>query len=177
MVAQVPSVLVVRPGLAVNTVADLVALARQGPGKLTFASSGSGTTLHLSGELFKQQAKVFIVHIPYRGTAPATQDVAAGNVDMIFAALPSVMPLARSGKLRALAVTQGRRSRAAPELPTVAEAGAGLGLDKYEVTPWSACPRRARRPPTCKSACLSQSVRRSPMRASPNNSPSRAPRP
>lgn len=136
MVAQVPSVLVVRPGLAVNTVADLVALARQGPGKLTFASSGSGTTLHLSGELFKQQAKAFIVHIPYRGTAPATQDVAAGNVDMIFAALPSVMPLARSGKLRALAVTQGRRSRAAPELPTVAEAGAGLGLDKYEVTPW-----------------------------------------
>jgi tripartite-type tricarboxylate transporter receptor subunit TctC len=136
MVAQVPSALVVRPGLPANSVAELVALARQGPGKLTFASSGSGTTLHLSGELFKQQAKVFIVHIPYRGTAPATQDVAAGTVDMIFAALPSVLPLVRGGKLRALAVTPARRSRVAPDVPTIAEAGAGLGLEKYEVTPW-----------------------------------------
>lgn len=136
MVAQVPSVLCVRPDLAVNSVAELVAMARSQPGRLTFASSGSGSTLHLSGELFKQQAGVFIVHIPYRGTAPAAQDVASGNVDMIFGALPSVMPLARGGKLKALAVTPGRRSRAAPELPTIAEAGAALGLARYEVSPW-----------------------------------------
>ena len=136
MVAQVPSVLAVRPGLPVNSVAELVALAKKSPGKLTFASSGSGTTLHMSGELFKQQAKVFILHIPYRGTAPATQDVANGNVDMIFGALPSVMPLVRGGRLRALAVTPPRRSPAAPEVPSIAEAGAALGLANYNVTPW-----------------------------------------
>lgn len=136
MVAQVPSALVVRPDLPVNSVAELVAYAKKHPGKLTFASSGSGTTLHLSGELFKQQAGVFIVHIPYRGTAPATQDVAAGNVDMIFGALPSTMPLVRGGRLRALAVTPPRRSRTYPELPTVAEAGASVGLGGYDVSPW-----------------------------------------
>lgn len=136
MVAQVPSVLAVRPGLAVASVEELVLLARRQPGKLTFASSGSGTTLHLSGELFKQQAKVFILHIPYRGTAPAMQDVAAGNVDMIFGAMPSVMPLVRGGKLRALGVTTPRRSQAAAEVPTIAEAGAKLGLGRYDVTPW-----------------------------------------
>lgn len=136
MVALVPSALVVRPELPVGSVAELVAYAKKNPGKLTFASSGSGTTLHLSGELFKQQAGVFILHIPYRGTAPATQDVAAGNVDMIFGALPSVMPLVRGGKLKALAVTPPRRSRTFPEIPTVAEAGAAAGLGKYEVSPW-----------------------------------------
>ncbi len=136
MVAQVPSVLAVRPGLAANSVEELVLLARRQPGKLTFASSGSGTTLHLSGELFKQQAKVFILHIPYRGTAPAMQDVAAGNVDMVFGAVPSVMPLVRGGRLRALGVTTPRRSQAASEVPTIAEAGARLGLANYDVTPW-----------------------------------------
>lgn len=136
LVAQVPSVLAVRPELPARTVAELVELARRSPGRLTFASSGSGTTLHLSGELFKLQARVFIVHIPYRGTAPATQDVVAGNVDMIFGALPSVMPLVRAGKLRALAVTPPRRSAAVPELPTVAEAGAAHGLRDFAVSPW-----------------------------------------
>lgn len=136
MVAQVPSALVVRPDLPVRTVAELIAHAKRNPGRLTFASSGSGTTLHLSGELLKQQAGVFIVHIPYRGTAPATQDVAAGNVDMLFGALPSVMPLVRAGKLRALAVTPSRRSRSFPDLPTIAEAGAAVGLGRYDVSPW-----------------------------------------
>ena len=136
MVAQVPSVLAVRANLEVKSVAELVKLARAQPGKLTFASSGSGSTLHLAGELFKQQAGVFILHIPYRGTVPAAQDVAAGNVDMIFGALPSVMPLVRAGKLRALAVTTPRRSAAFGDLPTIAEAGAGLGLEKYDVSPW-----------------------------------------
>ena len=136
MVALVPNVLVVRPDLPAQSLAELVALVRSKPGKLTFASSGSGSTLHLSGELFKQQAGLYMLHIPYRGTAPATQDVVAGNVDMIFAALPSVMPLVRAGRLRALAVTPARRSRTLPDLPTVAEAGASLGLSKYEVTPW-----------------------------------------
>ena len=136
MVAQVPSALVVRPDLPVNSVVELVAYAKKNPGKLTFASSGSGSTLHLSGELFKQQAGVFILHIPYRGTAPATQDVAAGNVDMFFGALPSVMPLVRAGRLRALAVTPPRRSLTFPEFPTVAEAGASVGLERYDVSPW-----------------------------------------
>jgi tripartite-type tricarboxylate transporter receptor subunit TctC len=136
MVALVPNVLVVRPDLPANSLAELVALVRSKPGKLTFASSGSGSTLHLSGELFKQQAGLFMLHIPYRGTAPATQDVVAGNVDMIFAALPSVMPLVRAGRLRALAVTPARRSRAVPDLPTMSEAGAALGLARYDVTPW-----------------------------------------
>jgi len=136
MVAQVPSVLAVRANLEVKSVAELVKLARAQPGKLTFASSGSGSTLHLAGELFKQQARVFILHIPYRGTVPAAQDVAAGNVDMIFGALPSVMPLVRAGKLRALAVTTPRRSAAFADLPTIAEAGVGLGLEKYDVSPW-----------------------------------------
>ena len=136
LVAQVPSVLAVRADLDVRSVADLVARARAQPGRHTFASSGSGSTLHLAGELFKQQAGVFLLHIPYRGTVPAAQDVAAGNVDMIFGALPSVMPLVRAGKLRALAVTTPRRSATYPDLPTIAEAGASVGLGKYEVSPW-----------------------------------------
>jgi tripartite-type tricarboxylate transporter receptor subunit TctC len=132
MVAQVPSVLAVRANLEVKSVADLVKLARAQPGRLTFASSGSGSTLHLAGELFKQQARVFILHIPYRGTVPAAQDVAAGNVDMIFGALPSVMPLVRAGKLRALAVTTPRRAPQLPDVPTLEE----VGLKGFEMTNW-----------------------------------------
>ena len=135
-VASLPFLLVANPSVPAANVAELVAYAKTRPGQLNYSSSGNGSTLHLAGELFKQQARVFILHIPYRGTVPAAQDVAAGNVDMIFGALPSVMPLVRAGKLRALAVTTPRRSAAFPELPTIAEAGAGLGLEKYEVSPW-----------------------------------------
>jgi len=132
LVAQIPSGLVVNPALPANSVADLVALARKQPGKLHYGSGGSGTTLHLSGALFAMAAGVQLTHVPYKGTAPAITDVAGGQVEMIFAAIPSVLPLVNAGKLRLLAVTTRTRSPAVPNTPTVAEAG----LPDYEVTPW-----------------------------------------
>lgn len=132
LVAQIPSGLVVNPAVPANSVADLVALAKKQPGKLHYGSGGSGTTLHLSGALFAMAAGVQLTHVPYKGTAPAITDVAGGQVEMIFAAIPSVLPLVNAGKLRLLAVTTRARSSAAPNVPTVAEAG----LPDYEVTPW-----------------------------------------
>ena len=132
LVAQIPSGLVVNPAVPANSVADLVALAKKQPGKRHYGSGGSGTTLHLSGALFAMAAGVQLTHVPYKGTAPAITDVAGGQVEMIFAALPSVLPLVNSGKLRLLAVTTRARSPAVPNTPTVAEAG----LPDYEVTPW-----------------------------------------
>ena len=132
LVAQIPSGLVVNPAVPANSVADLVALAKKQPGKLHYGSGGSGTTLHLSGALFAMAAGVQLTHVPYKGTAPAITDVAGGQVEMIFAAIPSVLPLVNAGKLRLLAVTTRTRSTAVPNVPTVAEAG----LPDYEVTPW-----------------------------------------
>lgn len=132
LVAQVPSALVVNPSLPVRNVAELIALAKQQPGKLNFGSSGAGSTLHLSGELFALSAGIKLVHVPYKGTAPATADVAGGQIEMIFAAIPSVLPLVKAGKLRMLAVTTRTRSPTVPDIPTMAEAG----LPDFEVTPW-----------------------------------------
>lgn len=132
LVAQIPSGLVVNPAVPATTVAELIALARKQPGKLHYGSGGSGTTLHLSGALFALAAGVNLTHVPYKGTAPAITDVASGQVEMIFAAIPSVLPLVSAGKLRLLAVTTRARSPAVPNVPTVAEAG----LPDYEVTPW-----------------------------------------
>lgn len=132
LVAQIPSALVVNPSLPVQSVSELIALAKKQPGKLNYGSGGSGTTLHLSGELFASSAGVKLVHVPYKGTAPAIADVAGGQVEMIFAAIPSVLPLVNAGKLRMLAVTTRSRSPAVPNVPTVAESG----LPGYEVTPW-----------------------------------------
>ena len=103
--------------------AELIALARKRPGQLNYASSGNGTIVHLTSEAFKAQAGVFITHIPYKGTALAIPDMVAGNIQVLFDAIPSGMPHVKDGKLRALAVTGPKRSPLAPELPTLAESG------------------------------------------------------
>ena len=139
LVAGVPNVLVVNPAMAqrygINSVADLARVAKANPGRLNMASSGNGTSIHLSGELFKSMTGTFMVHIPYRGSGPALIDLMAGNMDLMFDNLPSAMPHIRSGKLKALAVTSAQRSAALPDVPTVAEAG-GKALEGYEASSW-----------------------------------------
>ena len=103
--------------------AELIALAKANPGKLNFASSGHGAAAHLAGELFKTEAKINIVHVAYKGAAPALQDVIAGHVQMMFATAASVVGLIRDGKVRALAVTTPKRTAVMPDLPTVDELG------------------------------------------------------
>jgi tripartite-type tricarboxylate transporter receptor subunit TctC len=139
LVAGVPNVLVLNPASAqrygIASVADLARAARANPDKLTFASSGNGTSIHLSGELFKALTGTQMVHSPYRGSGPALLDLMGGNVDLMFDNLPSAMPHIKSGKLLALAVTSATRSSALPELPTVAEAG-GATLASFEASSW-----------------------------------------
>lgn len=121
--ARMPNVLVVHPSVPAKSLAELVAHARANPGKLNFASSGVGQSTHLAGELFKHVAKLDIVHVPYRGSAPAVTDLLAGQVQMMFDNLASALPHIQAGKLRPLAVTASERSELAPDIPTTAEAG------------------------------------------------------
>ncbi|MGH8616179.1 MAG: Bug family tripartite tricarboxylate transporter substrate binding protein [Burkholderiales bacterium] len=123
LVASVPSLLVVHPTLPVKTMKELVALARAKPGAINYASTGSGTLPHLTAELFRLQTGVNIVHIPYKGSAPAMTDLLGGHVEMFFGNMLSVIPQVRENKLRALVITTKQRSPAAPNIPTVAEAG------------------------------------------------------
>ncbi|NYT38698.1 tripartite tricarboxylate transporter substrate binding protein [Allopusillimonas soli] len=123
LAVRVPNVLVVNPKLPVKSVKDLVALAKKEPGKLNFASSGSGTSIHMSGELFKMLTDIDVVHIPYKGSAPALKDLIGGQVDYMFDNMPSSWPHVQAGELRALAVTTTERSKTAPDLPTMNEAG------------------------------------------------------
>jgi tripartite-type tricarboxylate transporter receptor subunit TctC len=132
LVAGVPNVLVVNSALPVNSVAELIAYAKANPGKLNFASSGSGTSIHLSAELFKVMAGVQMTHIPYKGSAPALQDLLGGQVQLMFDNLPPSLPQIKAGKLRALAVTTATRAPALPDVPTVAEAG----LPGFESSSW-----------------------------------------
>ncbi len=139
LVAGVPNVVVMNPASAqkykVNTIADLFRAARANPGKLNVASSGNGTSIHLSAELYKSMTGTFMLHLPYRGSGPALIDLIAGNTDLMFDNLPSALPHIRSGKLKALAVTSGARSVALPDVPTVAEAGGAL-LRNFEASSW-----------------------------------------
>jgi len=128
-----PLVIVTRPDLPAQNVRELIALAKASPGKLTFASSGNGQSTHLSAELFNTMAGTRMVHVPYRGSAPAMTDVMGGQADIMFNTMLSSMPYVKDGKLRALAVTSVARSPAAPDVPTVAESG----LDGYEATAWN----------------------------------------
>jgi tripartite-type tricarboxylate transporter receptor subunit TctC len=126
------NVLVIHPSVPARTLKDFIALAKAKPGKLNYASSGNGTTPHLSGELFKSMAQVDIVHVPYRGAGASITDLMGGNVDLAFLSLSSVLPQLNNHKLRALAITSSQRSAFMPELPTFSEAG----LKGYEVTGW-----------------------------------------
>jgi tripartite-type tricarboxylate transporter receptor subunit TctC len=117
------NVLVVHPSVKANSVADVIALAKAEPGKMNYASSGSGTSIHMSGEMFKHLTKVDIQHIPYKGSAPAVTDLLGGQVMMMFDNIPSALQHIKAGKLRALAVTGAKRDPLLPDLPTMAEAG------------------------------------------------------
>ena len=131
LVASSPSILVAHPRVPVKNVADLVALARQQPGRLNFAIGGLGSSLHLAGDAFKMKAGVYIVNIPYRGTSPALQDVLAGQVELMFAAVGNAQTHVRAGKLRALGVTSPRRLPMFPDVPAIAET-----LPGYESNAW-----------------------------------------
>ena len=121
--ANVPNILVVHPAVPAKTVKELIDYARANPGKLSYASSGAGTSIHLSAELFKMLTKVDMVHIPYKGSAPAMTDMIGGQVQVMFDYMPSALPHVKAGKLRALAVTSAQRSLSAPDVPTMGEAG------------------------------------------------------
>jgi tripartite-type tricarboxylate transporter receptor subunit TctC len=131
-VLSAPNVLVVPGNSPFNTVKDLITFAKANPGKLDFASSGGGASVHLSGELFKQIAGIEMTHIPYKGTGSLLPDLIAGTVSMSFPNLPSAMPMIQNGKLKALGVTTAKRSGAAPNINTLAEAG----VTGYDMSTW-----------------------------------------
>lgn len=131
-VFSAPNILVVPMSSPYKTVGELIAAGKANPGKLTFASSGSGTSVHLSAVLFEKMAKIDMVHIPYKGTGSAMPDVISGQVDMSFPNLPSGWPQVKAGNLRALGVTTAKRSAAAPTVPTIAESG----LPGYDMATW-----------------------------------------
>ena len=130
-VLDAEGLLVVHPSLPVKNVAELIALAKSQPGKLSYASGGLGTTSHLAGELFKSMAGVDIVHVPYKGNSPAITDVMGGQVQMIFATMPTVLPQAKGGRLRPVATLGAARAAATPDVPTIAET-----LPGFEVANW-----------------------------------------
>ena len=132
LLGRVPNVLMVHPASGINTVAELTAQAKAKPGQLNYASNGQGTSLHLSAELYKSQAAVFVTHIPYRGAAAGLSALMAGEVQMMFDNLPSALGLIQGGKLKALAVTTPQRSSALPNVPTMEEAG----MKGYQVFAW-----------------------------------------
>ena len=134
VLSTTPNMLAVHPSLPVKTVKDLIQFARGRPGQLTFSSSGNGGSGHLAGEMFNSMAGVKMLHVPYKGTAPAAIAVISGEVTLTFGSLVTMLPHYRSGRLRGIAVTGAKRSPSAPELPTVAEAG----LAGYEAGPWHA---------------------------------------
>ncbi len=139
---QLPNLLVLNNDVPARSVPELIALLRANPGRYAYASSGSGTTVHISGEMFKTMAGVDMLHVPYRGAAPAHVDIQGGRVHMIFDNIPQGLALHREGKVRALAVTGAQRSPVAPEIPTMAEF-----LPGFEITSWGGVMGPAGLPP------------------------------
>ena len=142
-VVKVPEVLAVHPSLPVNTLAELIAYAKANPGKINFGSAGGGSITHLAGELLKAEADVNMVHVPYKGAAPAVQDLLGGQVQMGVFDVPVLLPHIRSGKLKALAITSANRSSALPDVPTTAE----LGYPKVNSDNWYGLVAPAGTPP------------------------------
>ena len=132
LLAQSPNLWVVHPSLPVKNMRELIALAKSRPGQINFASSGTGSSQHLAGELLKSLAHIDLVHVPYKGSPPALIDVLGGRIVVMCSTIAPAMPLVKAGKLHALAVTSQKRSAAAPAIPTVAE----TGLPGYEATAW-----------------------------------------
>jgi tripartite-type tricarboxylate transporter receptor subunit TctC len=130
--ASTPFVLIVNPNLQARTLAEYIALARAEPDKLTYASSGNGSVNHLLGEMVKSEAGIKMLHVPYRGVAPAITDVIGGQVDSAFSSVPSVLQFVQAGQVRALAVSSGKRVPTAPQIPTIAE----QGFPGFDVNPW-----------------------------------------
>jgi tripartite-type tricarboxylate transporter receptor subunit TctC len=130
-IVRTPNVMEVTPSLPVTTVPEFIAYARSNPGRISFATAGIGTTHHVAGELFKMMAEVDMLHVPYRGSAPALTDLVGGHVQVMFDSMPSSIEFLRAGKLRALAVTSAARSSALPDLPTV-----GDFMPGYEASGW-----------------------------------------
>jgi len=159
MLWSVSNMLMVRLEIPAKTVPELIELARANPGKYSFASSGAGTTPHITGELFKQLAKVNLLHVPYKGSAPAYQDLLANQVDMMFDNIPGPLGLMRGGKVRGLAVTSLKRHPAAPDIPTMAEY-----LPGFEITSWGGICGPAGLPPPVveKLSALSKEALESP---------------
>lgn len=143
LVVQYPLLLVVTPDLPVRSVKELIEYAHKNPGKLNRASGGMGTSMHLAGELFVYQAKVDAPHVPYKGSAPALNDLMGGHVQLMFDSMITALPLVEGGKLRALAVTGKKRSPSLPDVPTLAESG----LPDYEATGWTGIVVPAKTPP------------------------------
>jgi tripartite-type tricarboxylate transporter receptor subunit TctC len=132
LVAYAPNVMVVHPSVPAKTVAELVAHAQAFPGKLAYASPGNGSSLHLIGELIKREAKIDMLHVPYKGTPPALQDLVGGQVQVMFGAVPTLLPAIKAGQVRALAVTTAQRTNTLPDVPTLAEAGvAGIDVPSW----------------------------------------------
>ncbi|WP_313295688.1 tripartite tricarboxylate transporter substrate binding protein [Diaphorobacter sp.] len=143
LVGTIPSMLVVNPELPVNNVQELVTYARAHPGKLTFGSSGNGTSIHIAGEMFKSAAKIDVTHVPYRGSAPAGAAVVAGQISYMFDNVPTVWPFVQAGRMRALAVTTKERIATAPHIPTMAESG----FPDFDVSSWYGIIAPAKTPP------------------------------
>jgi tripartite-type tricarboxylate transporter receptor subunit TctC len=144
LVVSVPQLIAAYPGAHIESMRDLVAMAKADPGGLHFASVGNGTPSHIAGELLKLRTFIDIVHVPYKGGGPAVADTLGGQVPLLIVSMPAAMSLVRAGKLHALAVTTARRNAGAPEIPTVAEA---LKIPDYEVDSWYAMFAPAKTPP------------------------------
>jgi tripartite-type tricarboxylate transporter receptor subunit TctC len=142
LITEVPVVMEVHPSVPARTVAEFVAYAKQNPGKLSFGSAGTGGTIHLAGEMFKQMAGIEMTHVPYKGAAPALTDLLAGNIQVMFDAVGTALPSVRSGMLRALGVSSARRNSDLPDVPTIAESG----YPDYLVSVWFGVAAPARVP-------------------------------